>query len=155
MKKIVAMLIGFALFVASSSSFAGESSSRAVANAVGFHLSGLRVTPVTGSQQYIVSGFAPGVGSFNQSVNSGDIKVDYGDGKAFVKAVVVTSLGLTISINVNWDATTSSITQSVPIPNPSRTLTNTFKRASVTGTVGAFTIGAGTTGEMGQRTVTP
>lgn len=74
-RKIVAVLILFILLLGSSHSlWAGESSGRAVANAAGFHLSALRVTPVTGSEQYIVSGFAPGVGSFNQSVIKGSRK---------------------------------------------------------------------------------
>lgn len=155
-KIIVAVLILFVLLLGSShSSFAGESSKRAVANAAGFHLSALRVNPVAGGDQFKVSGFAPGVGSFNQSVAAGDIKVDYPDGKASVTTTVVTSLGLTIPINVSWTATTSTITQSVSIPNPARTLSDSFKRASVSGTVGTFTIGVGTTGAISQRTVTP
>lgn len=156
---VLAVLIAFVLLLGSSHSlWAGESSYRAIANAPGLHLSALRVTPVTGSQQYIVSGFAPGVGSFNQSVNSVDININYGDGTASLRTNVVTSLGLTISISVNWNNPSSPpvITQTVSVPNPSRTLTINSKRASsVTGSIGSFTIGTGVTGTVGQSTINP
>ncbi len=156
MKKMAATWIGLSLLVGfSSGSSAGESSQRAVANAVGFHLTSLKVNPVVGVDQFIVSGFAPGVGTFFQSVNKDDIKIDYSGGTASLVTAVTTSLGLTVPINVTWTATSSQITQSVPIPNPARTLTNNFKRASVSGTVGPFTIGAGTTGLIARRNVTP
>lgn len=157
-----AVLIGFALFLGSSRGlFAGESSYRAVANGPSFHITSLHVIPSVGTEQWIVSGFAPGVGRFSQSVSSSDIDIDYSDGTASLHTNVVTSRGLTVSINVNWNNSSSPpvITQTVSVPNPSRTLTINFKRASsVTGNIGSFTIpstGTGVTGTIGQRTVTP
>jgi hypothetical protein len=155
MKRGLALLIGFAVFLAASSySFAGESSNRVVANAPGLHLSGVRIRPAS-TDNCVVSGFAPGVGYFNQGVGCSDVNVNYSNGTGVIKTTVTTSLGLTIAIDVNWNATSSEITQSVAIPNPSRTVTNNFKRASVSGTIGGLTIGTGTTGEISQRSVSP
>ncbi|MBI2991101.1 MAG: hypothetical protein HYY47_03045 [Deltaproteobacteria bacterium] len=154
-KDIFRCLTAFALLLGFfSDSFAGESSQRAVANAAGFHLTALDVKPPA-TEHWIVSGFAPGVGWFSQSVGNKDININYKEGTASLITIVTTSLGLTIPINVTWNATSSQITQTVPIPNPSRTLTNNFKRASVSGTVGAFTIGVGVTGSIDQRAITP
>ena len=62
-KKTAATLVGVALFLLSpSKSPAGETSERASANGVGFHLTSLHVVPTTGTEQWIVSGFAPGIG---------------------------------------------------------------------------------------------
>lgn len=157
MKKAVAIFIGLALILGiAASSSAGESSYRAVANGLAFHLTALHILPpVNGTEKWIVSGFAPGVGTFSQSVGPKDINIDYPDGTANLSTKVTTSLGLTISISVNWTAPSSQITQSVPIPNPSRTLTDNFKRTSVSGAIGTFTIGAGTTGAVSQRTINP
>lgn len=156
MKKVAVILVGLALCLSSPGvASAGESSDRASANGVGFHLTSLHFKPSAGTtDQWVISGFAPGIGSFNQSVTANDIKISYTNGTASVTANVVTSLGLTIPIQVNWTATSSQITQSVAIPNPSRTLTNNFKRASVSGTIGTFTIGVASAA-ISQRTVTP
>lgn len=157
MRKLSAVLFGCALFLGSASdSSSGESSERAVANGPGFHLTSLHIfPPLAGADKWTVSGFALGVGTFSQSVNKDDIKIDYSAGTAKLITTVTSSLGLTVPITVNWTATSSQITQTVSIPNPSRTLTNNFKRASVSGTVGTFTIGAGATGSIGKRNIVP
>lgn len=151
---VLTVLIAFVFLLGSSRGlWAGESSDRASANAAGLHLTTIHVkAPNDG---WLVSGFAPGVGSFNQSILSTDANINYKDGSASVNTAVVTSLGLTIAINVTWTATSSQITQTVSIPNPARTLTVNLKRASVSGTVGTFTIAAGTSGAIGKRDVTP
>ena len=157
MKKAAAILIGLALFLSFPSiSSAGETSERATANGVGFHITSLHVVVVGGQDEWLISGFAPGIGSFSQGVKKDDIKIEYSVGRASVDTKVLTSLGLTIPIQVNWTvpAGTPQTTQSVAVPNPSRTLTNNFKRATVSGTIGTFTIGVASAA-ISQRTVTP
>lgn len=159
-KQAVGILLGLALFVGfPSSSSADETSYRAVANGPALHLTALHILPpISGTDKWTVSGFAPGIGTFSQSVGPKDISIDYGGGTASLTTNVTTSLGLAISISVKWNnpSLPEEHTQTVSIPNPPGTLTIKFKRAaSVTGNIGAFTIGAGVTGDVSYRTVTP
>src|SRR5687767_10558040 len=99
MNKFLAILIGFLLFVGSLSSVtAYETSNRIFVNGPGVHLSAVRITSTTGTK-WVISGFAPGVGSFNQSVIDNDnVAFIYSNGTASLNTTVTNSLGLPVVI---------------------------------------------------------
>lgn len=157
MKKTLAILIGFFLLLGSLSSLvAYETSNRAFVNGPGVHLSAVRITSTSGST-WVVSGFAPGLGSFNQNVDSDKINFSYSNGTASINATVTSSLGVPLAIVVNWTSPASPVVQTVNIPNPSRVLTINTKRANVSGNIGSLGLGSvtGVSGGVDQRTVNP
>jgi hypothetical protein len=158
MKKSLAILIGFFLLLGPLSSlFAYETSNRAFINGPGIHLSTVKITSTTGSK-WVISGFAPGIGSFNQNISDNDhVSFSYSNGTASINTTVTSSLGVPLAIAVTWSTPASPVTQTVNIPNPSRILTINTKRTNVSGTIGTFNlIGVtGVSGGVDQRTVNP
>jgi hypothetical protein len=147
----VALSLGLPAFLS-----AGEVTYRAVAykTSPAFNLEIVQVIPVVGSHSWIVSGFAPDVGSFHQSVSATAFTINYLLGTAEVNTSVTTSTGATITVQAQWGTVYDTKSSTVASPNPTRVTNIGTKRVGVTGTIGSFTI-SGAYGELTYRTVVP
>ncbi len=162
MKKAVPILITFAfllgLAVASSAKSYRQREDRAVAMLLKgpsqFSLTVIHVKTTGGSaagEDWVVSGFAPGVGSFSQSVPRAAVDIKFNNGTASVNTIVHTSQGEDVTVSITWQATSGTTTKNKRFTNPSN-IENKYNsnRASVSGSIGGFTIGDAI-GEISER----
>ena len=152
MKKARIILIAFSLFLGLSSSVQGESwryDYRAIVLGFNpaFQLTILRNTTWGEAEEWVVSGFAPGVGRFSQNVPPGAITIDLWGGTASVDTTIP-GIG---QVKVGWNAIGSPLSAGIKgggaggaggagSSEPGRWLYGYEKKAKVDGKIGAFNL---------------